>query len=58
MKKIYVGSSKVRSHFRMLRVGFGRGEGERVKEGVMALMNGYLEKYDGYGGSDLASSST
>jgi hypothetical protein len=43
MKKIYVGSSKLRSHFRMVRVGFSRSsEAESVKEGVMALMNGYL----------------
>lgn len=48
MKKIYVGSSKLRNHFRMVRVGFERAsEAERVKEGVMTLMNGYLEKCDG-----------
>lgn len=43
MKKLYVGSGKVKSHFKMVRVKYARAsEAERTKEGVMALMNGYL----------------
>jgi hypothetical protein len=43
MKKIYLGSGKVKSHFKMLRVKYGRaGDVDRVKEEVMALMSPYL----------------
>ena len=48
MKKIYLGSGKLKSHFKMFRVRYGRAdEAEQVKEQVMALMNSYLQKYDG-----------
>lgn len=56
MKKLYVGSGKVKCHFKMIRVKYGgAGEAERVKEGVMGLMNSYLEKYDGYSAGHLGS---
>lgn len=43
MKKIYIGSSKLKCHFKMFRVRYSRAsEAERIKEGVMGLMNGYL----------------
>jgi hypothetical protein len=43
MKKIYLGSGKLQSHYKMFRVKYGgRGEMQEVKDGVMQLMNGYL----------------
>jgi hypothetical protein len=56
MKKIYLGSSKLKCHFKMFRVKYSRqSEAERIKEGVMNLMNTYLEKYDGYAFAEVGS---
>lgn len=49
MKKLYLGSGKLQNYFKMIRVKYeGRHEVEEIKEGVMQLMSGYLQKYGGY----------
>jgi hypothetical protein len=49
MKKLYLGSSKLQNHFKMIRIKYGhRHEVENIKNGVMELMSGYLQNYGGY----------
>lgn len=49
MKKLYLGSSKLENHFKMIRIKYEHPrEIESIKAGVMELMSGYLQNYGGY----------
>ena len=48
MKKLYLGSSKLQNHFKMIRIKYNHpSEVEATKSGVMDLMSGYLQNYGG-----------
>lgn len=49
MKKLFLGSGRLQNNFKMIRIKYNsRNEVEQIKEGVMELMSGYLQKYGGY----------
>lgn len=49
MKKLYLGSNRLNNYFKMIRIKYSSSqEVEDIKEGVMQLMSGYLQKYGGY----------
>jgi|JI9StandDraft_1071089.scaffolds.fasta_scaffold208929_1 hypothetical protein len=48
MKKLYLGTGRLQNYFKMIRIKYSsRQEVDQIKEGVMQLMSGYLQKYGG-----------